>query len=203
LAPENDRGGESYFHTVEEPGVKQHMTARLEEDPPATLLYEQHARPILAYLRLHAPSWEDAEDVLQEVFLATIGHQQLLALPEQDQLAWLVRVAQHKLVDHYRRRRLRVVLPLEPVADQITEEERLSPEQVLLGQEAQHELWEAVKQLPETQQQVIYLRFVSDLRYPHIALLLDKREDTVRKLLSRALHHLRKCYPQPREEHMK
>lgn len=169
------------------------MTAKLDESP-ATLLYERHARPILAYLRLHAPSWEDAEDVLQEVFLATLDHQHLLRLSEREQLAWFVAVARHKLADHYRQRHRRPALPLEPLADEIEEEAALAPEQVILGQEAQHELWEAVKQLSGLQQQVVYFRFVGGLRCPQIAVLLGKREDAIRKLLSRALNQLRHVY---------
>ncbi|HEY7125423.1 MAG TPA: RNA polymerase sigma factor [Ktedonobacterales bacterium] len=166
------------------------MTAKLDESP-ATLLYKRHARPVLAYLRLHAPSWEDAEDVLQEVFLATLDHRHLLSLPEREQLAWFVAVARHKLADHYRQRHRRPALPLEPLTDEIEEEAALAPEQVLLGQEAQNELWEAVKQLSGLQQQVVYFRFVGGLRCPQIAVLLNKREDAVRKLLSRALNQLR------------
>jgi RNA polymerase sigma-70 factor (ECF subfamily) len=109
-------------------------------------------------------------------------------------LAWLVRVAQHKLVDHYRRVQRRPVLPLEPLADEIEEEARLAPEQQILGQEAQHELWEAVRRLSLVQQQVVYLHFVGNLHAQHIAALLGKREDAVRKVLSRALTQLRGVY---------
>lgn len=179
--------------------MKQHTTAGLEE-PPAALLYEQHARGILAYLRLHAPTWEDAEDILQEVFLATLGQPRLLALSEREQLAWFVRVAQHKLVDHYRHTRRRPSLPLEPLMDEIEAEDAHAPEQIVLGKEARRELWHAVKQLSELQQQVVYYRFVGGLHCPQIAALLGKREDAVRKLLSRALNQLRGLYQPQRED---
>ena len=181
------------MHTAGENDVKPQLTAR-QEDSPAATLYERHARPILAYLRLHAPTGEDAEDMLQEVFLAILGHQHLLELPERQQLAWLVRVAQHKLVDHCRRVQRRPVLPLEPIADAVEEEEALAPEQKILGLEAQHELWEAVRQLSLVQQQVVYLHFVGNLHAQQIATLLGKREDAVRKVLSRALIQLRGVY---------
>ena len=179
--------------------MKQDTPVRLEE-PPATLLYERHARAILAYARLHAPTWEDAEDILQEVFLATLGQSHLLALTDREQMAWFVRVAQHKLIDHYRRSRRRPALPLEPIADEIEEEAALAPEQIILGKEARRELWHAVKQLSGVQQQVVYFRFVGGLHCPQIAALLGKREDAVRKQLSRALNHLRGLYQPQRED---
>jgi len=176
--------------------VKSHATASLDESPGA-ILYERHATPILAYLRLHAPSWEDAEDVLQEVFLAAMEQWKLLNLPENDQLAWLGGVARHKLVDHYRRSQRRAALPLTAITDEMVEEATLAPESIILGRETQRELWEAVRHLSALQQQVVYLRFVGGLRCPQIASLLGKHEDAIRKLLSRAMNQLRSLYPKP------
>lgn len=174
--------------------VTQQPGARPNESP-AAILYERHAVPILAYLRLHAPTWEDAEDVLQEVFLAAMDQSRLLDLPEQQQLAWLGGVARHKLVDHYRRAQRRLALPLEHIMDEVEAAETLAPESVILGQEQQRELWQAVKRLSVLQQQVVYLRFVGGLHSPQIASLLGKREDAVRKALSRAMNQLRSLYP--------
>ena len=73
------------------------------DDSPAAL-YQRYAATVFTYLRRRAPSREDAEDLLLEVFLAACEQQAaLLALPEDARLAWLRRVAQHKLIDHYRR----------------------------------------------------------------------------------------------------
>jgi RNA polymerase sigma-70 factor (ECF subfamily) len=176
--------------------VKQQPGAR-PEGSPAAILYERHAVPILAYLRLHAPTWEAAEDILQEVFLATMNHRHIIDLPEQQQLAWLGGIARHKLVDHYRHARRRTTAPLDPMLDEIEEAEALTPESVVLGQEQQRELWQAVKRLPALQQRVVYLRFAAGLRSPQIASLLGKREEAVRKALSRAMNQLRSFYQQP------
>ena len=175
--------------------VKQQPEIEPDERSPAAILYERHATPILAYLRLHAPTWEDAEDVLQEVFLATMNHQHMLNQSEQQQLAWLGGIARHKLVDHYRRAR-RPTMPLEQMPEEAEEAEALTPEALMLGQEQQRELWQAVKHLPALQQHVVYLRFAGGLRSPQIASLLGKREEAVRKALSRAMNQLRSLYQQ-------
>ncbi|HEY7356809.1 MAG TPA: sigma-70 family RNA polymerase sigma factor [Ktedonobacterales bacterium] len=169
------------------------------DESPAAILYERHALPMLAYLRLHAPTWEDAEDILQEVFLAAMDQGRLLHLPEGEQLAWLGGIARHKLADHYRRLKRRPALPLETSAAALAGPEALAPEAVIVGQEAQRELWAAVRQLSALQQQVIYLRFVGGLRSQQIASLLGKQEVAVRKLLSRAMNQLRGLY-QPAEK---
>ena len=72
------------------------------DDSPAAALYRQHGPLIFAWLLKQAHSWEDAEDLLLEVFLAAFERNRLLAVPEEKRLAWLLSVAQHKLVDYYR-----------------------------------------------------------------------------------------------------
>src|SRR5690242_18708253 len=56
---------------------------RLDESP-AALLYQRYAPAIFAYLRLHLAVWEDAEDVLLEVFLAALEQNRLEAVPEEE-----------------------------------------------------------------------------------------------------------------------
>src|SRR5690349_17579217 len=104
------------------PRMNRYASAGLDESAVA-ILYERHAVPVLAYLRLHAPTWEDAEDLLQEVFLAAMGQGRLLLLPEDEQLAWLGGIARHKLADHYRRVKRRPILPLETSADELKAQE--------------------------------------------------------------------------------
>jgi DNA-directed RNA polymerase specialized sigma24 family protein len=72
-------------------------------DGRATALYERYAASIFAYARLHTPSWEDAEDLTLEVFTAALEQESLSWLADKQQFVWLRSVAQHKLVDRYRR----------------------------------------------------------------------------------------------------
>jgi RNA polymerase sigma factor (sigma-70 family) len=166
-------------------------------DPPsAASLYQQYAPVIFAYVRRHTASWEDAEDLLLEVFLAALENNQLAAIPPENRLPWLQRVAQRKVADHYRRAFRRPAIPIEQVEDMLLEEEELVPEQVALRREAQTELRLAVQLLPAQYQEVIHLRFVHGLRGPEIGAVLGKQEGTVRVLLSRALKLLRTHYHQ-------
>lgn len=174
------------------------MTARPTDarlDPaPAAALYRQHAPVIFAYLRRHTGSWEDAEDLLLEVFLAGLERNQLCAIPQDSQLPWLQRVAQRKVADYYRRSSRRPAIPIEQVADALSEEEALIPEQAALRHEEYAELRLAVMSLPAQYQEVLRLRFVHGLSGAEIGEVLGKQEATVRVLLSRALKLLRARY---------
>jgi RNA polymerase sigma-70 factor (ECF subfamily) len=163
-------------------------------DSPAARLYRRYAPAIFAYLRLHTSVWEDAEDLLLEVFLAALEDERLEAVPEEERLAWLRGVAHHKLVDYYRRHARRPTAPLEAVAEVITDDERLAPEASAIRQEERQRLRAAVRRLPTLQQQVLRLRFEDGLPSAEIAALLGKQDSAIRKLLSRTLNALRSLY---------
>lgn len=163
----------------------------VQDDSPLGQLYRLHAPTIFAYLRMHTPSREDAEDLLLEVFLAAIEYELLIERDEQAQRAWLRSVAHHKLVDRYRRTKNHQFVNLEHIADSLYDEDDHSPEQQALRKEASAEVFAALKQLSPLQQHVVYLHFVYGLRCAEIATVLDKKEGAIRMLLSRALHLLR------------
>jgi len=167
-----------------------------QSDNAGAALYQRYAGSIFAYARLHTSTWEDAEDLTLEVFTAALEQKSLSWLKEKQQLVWLRRVAQNKLVDRYRRSHHVSLLPLEQVVETLQAEEALAPEQVVVRREELERLSSAVGKLPPLQQQVLQLRLGDGLRFAEIAVLLDKREAAVRKLYSRTLALLRTIYEQ-------
>lgn len=163
-----------------------------EDDPPSARLYQEHAPAIFAYIRMRMVTREEAEDILLEVFLAALGHSDLLEERSiETQRAWLRSVAAHKIADHYRRSNGRQQVTLEQVAETLYVDEAISPEQVALNREEYEHLRALLQRLPSLQQQVIYLRFVYGLRCAEIGEVLGKKESAVRKLLWRALNLVR------------
>ena len=172
------------------------------DNPPGqhsqAALYESHGPAIFGYLRLHMRSLEDAEDLLLEVFLAALEHHNIAALSSGEQLAWLRRVAHNKLLNVYRRARRNPQVPLDSIMEPILEGE--DPEQLTLQQEERSQLLASIQQLPALQQYILQLRYGDGLHCSEIALLLNKREGTVRKLLSRSILLLRQVYQQTEGE---
>jgi RNA polymerase sigma factor (sigma-70 family) len=161
-----------------------------EDTSVAAELYQRYAPMLFAWLRQRT-SWEDAEDLLLEVFLAAFERDQLLGVPESKRFAWLVSVAQHKLIDQYRRSRRRPVAPLDEFVEALEEDEALAPEQVALRHERYAHLYTALRNLPALQQRILFLRFADGLHSKELAAALGKREGAVRVLLWRALRLLR------------
>jgi len=162
-------------------------------------LFECYAASIFAFARLHTPSIEDAEDLVLDVFTAAWEQGNLSWLAEKQQLVWLRRVAHNKLVDRYRRSARVNIFPLEHVGEIEQYGQTLTPEQIVVHREELAELGTLVGTLSLFQQQVLQLRVGDGLRFAKIAVLLDKREATVRKVFSRTLAQLRTSYKQQKE----
>jgi RNA polymerase sigma-70 factor, ECF subfamily len=163
-------------------------------------LYDRHGPAIFAYVRLYIHSREDAEDLTLEVFIGALEQKHLARLQEGEQLAWLRRVAHNKLIDRYRRATRHPIGRLDDLLERGLADDAANPEQVMLRRETYTQLHQAVQTLSPLQQQLLRLRYGDGLRFTEIAVLLNKREDALRKLLSRTLVTLRTLYSQPVQE---
>jgi RNA polymerase sigma factor (sigma-70 family) len=76
-----------------------------ERDPQAPdvlrLLLDNHAR-FLGFLERRVGSRDEAEDILQEAFVRSLGRTDMLQSPESA-TAWFYRVLRNALIDHHRR----------------------------------------------------------------------------------------------------
>jgi len=172
----------------------------VSNSPGDASLFDLYGQAIFAYVRLHTPSREDAEDMTLEVFTAALENDNLSGLQDSERLAWLRRVAHNKLVDSYRILARRPVIALDQVAETLLDDESRSPEQLVLQRETHAQLYSVISALPALQQQVLRLHCGDGLRFAEIAVLLNKREEAVRKIFSRTLALLRASYKQQKME---
>ena len=173
---------------------------RVQAEQEMALLYRKHAPGLLAYVRMHIASAEDAEDLVVEVFMAALENAKFAALSEKEKQLWLWRVTRNKVIDTYRRAKTRQNVTLEQVADSLFEDEMAGPEHAALRQEDYMDLYAQLQRLPLLQQQILRMRFGQDLSCSEIATRLGKQENVVRVTLSRTLNLLRKIYRRGREE---
>ena len=129
----------------------------------------------LAYSYLH--NMPDAEDILQETLIRYFRSAPQFESDSHEK-AWLLRVAANLSKNRidYNKIRLSEELNEEIAAD---EKDDLSF------------VWEAVKQLPQTQSEVIHLFYQEGYSTAEIAKLLSRRESTVRSDLKRGREKLR------------
>jgi RNA polymerase sigma-70 factor (ECF subfamily) len=152
-------------------------------------LCELYYRDVYAYVYYRVSNVQDAEDLTEDVFLKMVeGIDACRASGEKSFLAWLFRIANNRVIDHYRRRAVRDHLPLD--------EQRLpmhsGPEGPVQNKLTRERLQRAIPKLTDDQQQVIVLRFVEGLSHAETAQVLGKSEGAVKALQHRGLASLRR-----------
>ena len=168
----------------------------LNEEIDFDILYRNHARTVLRYLNTRLTLKEDAEDLLIEVFLASLQNLAVQKLNTTEQRAWLLRVARNKLADHYRlNHQWSGSVSIDDLTDTLTDDDIYQlPEQSTLRHEDHSRLMAHIGTLPTLQQEILRLRFAYGMHSPEIGKRLDKNATAIRAILSRTLNKLRLIY---------
>lgn len=161
-------------------------------------LFDRYCPVIFAYLRAHLSSREEVEDLTLDVFAAALENPSLSTWSGDRQLAWLKRTARNKLLNFYRYTRRRPTVALDASVEFLPDPDE--PERILLRNEMYEQLHQAIQQLPPLQQQLLLLRYGHGLATAEIAVLLNKSDQTIRQMLSRAICLLRAQSPTKGEE---
>ena len=122
---------------------------------------------------------EDAEDLVQEVFMHAFAHLRELREPAAFG-GWICAIARRRAVDHFRRDH-----PTEPLEDKFSARER--PD---ISAEA-HAALDAIQTLPEAYRETLALRLIEGLSGPEIAAATGLTPDSVRVNLHRGFRLLR------------
>jgi RNA polymerase sigma factor (sigma-70 family) len=145
-------------------------------------LFDRYQSRLLAFCRHMLASEQDAEDVLQDVFVS--AHKALLKDNRPIKVKpWLYRIARNRCLNHLRR-------PVPEGSDELMDEHPHNGGATTADHaETRAELREVlvdVKHLPETQRTALLLREVDALSYSEIAVAMDTTVPAVKSLLVRA-----------------
>jgi len=152
-------------------------------------LYRRHADAVFRYVYYRVGDRSVAEDLVGDVFVRALEGLTSYEHTGRPFEAWLYRIAQARVVDHYRRQNVRRAAPLE---ERLVAGEDVDPDRLASDQDETWRAWEALNLLTEDQQQVISLRFIAGLSTADVAQMMGKTEGAVKALQHRALASLRR-----------
>ncbi len=154
------------------------------------LLFDAHRGGVQRYVRALGVTDRDADDVVQEVFLALFDHV-ARGRDRSNLRGWIFRVAHNLAIGHRareaRRRRLRALLEPRSMFD-VTP----TPEDRYVSDQRQARLLAVVDALPARDRRCLQLR-AEGLRYREIARVLGISLGSVANTLARALARLRRA----------
>ena len=129
-------------------------------------IVHEYSERLYWHVRRMVGSHEDADDLLQEIFLKIWTN--LPAFRGESQLyTWIWRIATNETLNHLRREKLRAALRFQSVDELV--ERRIEADPYFNGTAAQRELAKAVARLPEKQRQVFIMRWWDELSYEDIS----------------------------------
>jgi RNA polymerase sigma-70 factor (ECF subfamily) len=161
---------------------------RAEEAQQLLAIYDRALPQVYGYLVDRCGDVATAEDLTSETFLAAVA---AAGRPGDGDVSipWLIGVARHKLVDHWRRRSREERL-LDAVADN-TEPEDQEPFDAHLDRMRANEV---LARLGWHHRAALTLRYVDGLPVPQVAELLGRTVHATEALLVRARAAFRKIY---------
>ena len=163
-------------------------------DPRAGLLalYDSALPEVYGYLLHRCGRTALAEDLTAETFLAAVDAVRR-ASPPPISVGWLIGVARHKLVDHWRRL-AREERSLSAVADDPTRVSQDDPWDAKLDALRAHDTLEG---LAPQHRAALTLRYLDDLPVPEVARVMDRTVHATEALLVRAKSAFRRAYADP------
>lgn len=149
-------------------------------------IYDIYLDRIYRYVFHHVRDKMIAEDVAEEVFLKAWKRLASCKGREQTFLAWLYRIAHNQMIDHLRSRQRLLSTEMDDMGDVD------GPETEVEAKLEWQEVLKAVSRLPESQKQVITLKFAEGMDNREIGVIMGRRQGAVRVLQMRALATLRR-----------
>ncbi len=144
-------------------------------------IVDRYQGRLLGFCRQMLGSTEDAEDVLQEVFVN--AYRAMLADEREINLRpWLYRIARNRCLNHLRK----PTADAQESMDMVPAIEASSTAERVHNREEFRQLLSDVKKLPETQRSALLLREMDALSYEEIAAAMDTTVPSVKSLLVRA-----------------
>jgi len=162
-------------------------------------IYRHFLSKIYRYIFLKILDKETAEDLTSEVFIRVYKNLKKVNLNAITIKIWIYKIAKNLLTDHFRSsRNMQNVKSLDGYLEGDKELETIGSmlvdqrENFSNGNQFKNEkLISALNGLPETQREIIFLRYVEGMDFKSISLILNKSEIALRALKFRALENIK------------
>jgi RNA polymerase sigma-70 factor (ECF subfamily) len=164
------------------------------------VLVHRHKNRIYSYILLIVKNQELAEDIFQDTFIKVIRSLKRGKYVESGKfISWVLRIAHNLIIDHFRKEKLQATISNDALEVDIFNSPKFSDkniEEIMIKDQILSDVKELIKELPEDQQQVIYMRHYMGLSFKEIAEQTDVSINTALGRMRYALINLRKIIKQ-------
>ena len=160
------------------------------------ILIHRHKSRVYSYILLIVKNQDLAEDVFQETFIKVIRSLKRGKYVENGKfVSWVLRIAHNLIIDHFRKEKLQGTVSNDSMEVDIFNSQKFSEdtiEEQIVTSQILSEVKDLINELPEDQQQVIYMRHYQELSFKEIAEQTGVSINTALGRMRYALINLRK-----------
>lgn len=176
------------------------LVLKAQRDPEAFgLLFDKYYPQIYGYILKRTINVQLTEDIVSETFFKALNNLKKFKWQAVPFSSWLYRIATNELNDHYRGSQktsfslneLQEKSGFDIESESNLEAELIEKQNDLEKHEAFIKMHNKIKELPEVYQEVIVLKYFEKKKIIEIAEILNKKEGTVKSLLSRGIDQLK------------
>lgn len=155
--------------------------------------YKSYSPKILSYLTKKLPRLEDAQEITNDVFLEAIDSLSILQ-KEQSTMSWLYRIAHNKMVDFYRKRKIKSILLSQAPYLQIVANEISQPEFQFEKNKIRDRIELALQNLSQKYRRVLILHYEEEIPVKKLAKTFNLSFKATESLLFRARQSFKLAY---------
>jgi RNA polymerase sigma-70 factor, ECF subfamily len=158
------------------------------------LLYDHYHTSVYRFLYYRVGSVALAEDLMSETFFRALRGMASFRWQGKDFGAWLMTIARNLTADHYKSGRTRLEYATDDMGahDSTTE----GPESAVLASLTNEALLEALRELPNEQQECLIMRFLQGLSIAETSKVMGRSDGAVKQLQLRGVRNLAKLLPE-------
>ena len=159
-------------------------------------LFLRHKQRIFNYINSKIIDIDVSNDILQETFIKVFNLVKIGKYNEQGKfLPWLLRISHNLVMDHFRavkRSKLNYNNNMSKVFSKLYLEESLKENNIISDNTLSIVLLDMIDQLPESQKQIVKLRFYENLTFKEIAEINNISINTALGRIRYSINNLRK-----------
>lgn len=155
-------------------------------------LYEQYMPGVYQYINYRVGNVYLAEDLTSAVFEKALTAFSRYQSDRASFFTWLISIARHMIIDHYRMIGRRKNISLDEAND--ISSDTLSPEQEAVKREELQRLQLCLAGLSQQEQEIVSCKFGAEMTNRQIAGVLSLSESNIGTILYRAVRKLRDCF---------
>lgn len=156
-------------------------------------LYEEFLPKVFRYIRYRVNSEQETEDLTSMVFEKALVNFEKYSRDKASFSTWIFSIARNTVIDHYRTQARRPAMSLEKAEIEASSNEPL-PDDMIVKIEEKEKLQTCISRLSHEEQEIIALKFGSEMNNRQIAKTMGLSESNVGTKLYRAVRKLRDSF---------